>query len=126
MLEEGFKSTSEIPANNVSAHGAQANVTAEIDIYKPLWLRESEAQMLAESRKRILGPATPRDCEPSDLVTALATISGKWKLRIICLLLVSTPWGEEIHPDAAAVVSSGRSTHESEEGPLATLTGSSS
>jgi hypothetical protein len=44
MLEVGFKSISEIPANNVSAHassGAQANVTAEIDIYKPLWLRIS-------------------------------------------------------------------------------------
>ena len=39
-----FKSTSEIPANNVSAHtssGTQASVTAEIDIYKPLWLRQS-------------------------------------------------------------------------------------
>src|SRR5260370_15710834 len=30
------------------------------------------------------------DCEPPDLVTALATISGKWKLRIICLLLDGT------------------------------------
>ena len=30
------------------------------------------------------------DCAPSDLVTALATISGKWKLRIICLLLDGT------------------------------------
>jgi len=30
------------------------------------------------------------DCEPSNLVTALATISGKWKLRIICLLFGGT------------------------------------
>ncbi len=30
------------------------------------------------------------DCEPPDLVTALATISGKWKLRIVCLLLDGT------------------------------------
>jgi DNA-binding HxlR family transcriptional regulator len=30
------------------------------------------------------------DCEPSDLITALGTISGKWKLRIICLLLDGT------------------------------------
>ncbi len=30
------------------------------------------------------------DCEPPDLVTALGTISGKWKLRIICLLLDGT------------------------------------
>ena len=30
------------------------------------------------------------DCEPSDLATALGTISGKWKLRIICLLLDGT------------------------------------
>lgn len=34
---------------------------------------------------------SPRlDCEPSDLVTALGTISGKWKLRIIWLLLDGT------------------------------------
>jgi len=30
------------------------------------------------------------DCESSVLVTALAIISGKWKLRIICLLLDGT------------------------------------
>src|SRR5713101_9649712 len=30
------------------------------------------------------------DCEPSDLVAALRTISGKWKVRIICLLLDGT------------------------------------
>ena len=30
------------------------------------------------------------DCESSDLVTALATISGKWKLRILYLLLDGT------------------------------------
>src|SRR6266566_3959042 len=30
------------------------------------------------------------DCEPSDLATALATMSGKWKLRIICLLFDGT------------------------------------
>jgi hypothetical protein len=72
MLEVGFKSTSDIPANNVSAHassGAQANVTPEIDIYKPLWLRESEAQMLAESRKRLLGPATPPEAGKGRKIT---------------------------------------------------------
>ena len=30
------------------------------------------------------------DFEPSDLVTALGSISGKWKLRIVCLLLDGT------------------------------------
>jgi hypothetical protein len=42
MLEVGFKSTGEIAAKSVTATAsatAQANVTAEIDIYKPLWLR---------------------------------------------------------------------------------------
>ncbi len=34
--------------------------------------------------------ASRLDCEPPDLVTALATISGKWKLRIIWLLLDGT------------------------------------
>jgi DNA-binding HxlR family transcriptional regulator len=29
-------------------------------------------------------------CDPSDLVTALATINGKWKVRIIYLLLDGT------------------------------------
>ena len=29
-------------------------------------------------------------CEPADLVTALGTTRGKWKLRIICLLLDGT------------------------------------
>jgi hypothetical protein len=55
MLEVGFKSTGEIAAKSVTATAsatAQANVTAEIDIYKPLWLRESEAQMLADAQKR--------------------------------------------------------------------------
>jgi hypothetical protein len=58
MLEVGFKSTGEIAAKSVTATAsatAQANVTAEIDIYKPLWLRESEAQMLAEAQRRLLG-----------------------------------------------------------------------
>ena len=73
MLEVGFKSTSEIPANNVSAHassGAQANVTAGIDIYKPLWLRESEAQMLAESRKRYSQPVQQIEARSSRKMTA--------------------------------------------------------
>jgi len=30
------------------------------------------------------------DCEPADLVPALGTISGKWKVRIICLLFDGT------------------------------------
>ena len=39
----------------------------------------------------VMKSKAPRlDCESSDLVTALATISGKWKLRIICLLLDGT------------------------------------
>ena len=29
-------------------------------------------------------------CEPADLVAALGTISGKWKVRIICVLLDGT------------------------------------
>jgi hypothetical protein len=74
MLEVGFKSTGEIAAKSVTATAsatAQANVTAEIDIYKPLWLRESEAQMLAESRKRILGPATPPEAGEGRKLTAV-------------------------------------------------------
>ncbi len=62
MLEVIFKSTGEIQAKSLTATEsatAQANVTAEIDINKPLWLPESEAQMLAEARKRNLGPDTP-------------------------------------------------------------------
>jgi hypothetical protein len=36
----------------------------------------------------VMKSKAPRlDCEPSDLVTALGTMSGKWKVRIICLLL---------------------------------------
>jgi hypothetical protein len=72
MLEVGFKSTGEIAAKSVTATAsatAQANVTAEIDIYKPLWLRESEAQMLAESRKRLLGPATPPEAGKGRKIT---------------------------------------------------------
>ena len=43
------------------------------------------------SRYFVMKSKAPRlDCEPSDLVTALATISGKWKLRIIFLLLDGT------------------------------------
>jgi hypothetical protein len=45
-------------ASATASATVQAGV-AEIDTYKPLWLRESEAQMLAEARKRILGPDTP-------------------------------------------------------------------
>jgi DNA-binding HxlR family transcriptional regulator len=30
------------------------------------------------------------DCEPSELVAALRKISGKWKVRIICLLFDGT------------------------------------
>jgi hypothetical protein len=72
MLEVGFKSTGEIAAKSVTATAsatAQANVTAEIDIYKPLWLRESEAQMLAEAKKRILGPATPPEAGKGRKIT---------------------------------------------------------
>ena len=43
------------------------------------------------SRHFVMKSKAPRlDCEPSDLVSALGTISGKWKLRIICLLLDGT------------------------------------
>ena len=39
----------------------------------------------------VMKSKAPRlDFEPSDLVTALGSISGKWKLRIICLLLDGT------------------------------------
>ena len=51
---------------------AQANVTAEIDIYKPLWLRESEAQMLAEAKRRILG-AEPEAGQGRKLTAVKAT-----------------------------------------------------
>jgi hypothetical protein len=67
MLEVGFKSTSEIQATRVSANataGAQATVVP-IDIYKPLWLRESEAQMLAESRKRYSQPVQRSKRDPA-------------------------------------------------------------
>jgi hypothetical protein len=62
MLEVLFRSTGEIANANFSATAtanAVQNGVAEIDIYKPLWLRESEAKMLAESKQRILGPGTP-------------------------------------------------------------------
>ncbi|PYX51610.1 MAG: hypothetical protein DMG76_31685 [Acidobacteria bacterium] len=52
MLEVAFRSTNEIQAKNVSAtatSGALTQQVAPVDIYRPLWLRESEAQMLAES-----------------------------------------------------------------------------
>ena len=73
LLEVGFKSTGEIAAKSVTATAsatAQANVTAEIDIYKPLWLRESEAQMLAEAKQRILGPDTPLEAGKGRKITA--------------------------------------------------------
>ena len=39
----------------------------------------------------VMKSKAPRlDCEPSDLITALGSISGKWKLRIICLLFDGT------------------------------------
>jgi hypothetical protein len=72
MLEVGFKSTSEIQATRVSANataGAQATVVP-IDIYKPLWLRESEAQMLAESRKRYSQPVQQIEARSSRKMTA--------------------------------------------------------
>ena len=59
MLEVAFTSTNEIQAKNVSAAataGALTQQVAPIDIYRALWLRESEAQMLAESRKRYSQP----------------------------------------------------------------------
>jgi hypothetical protein len=74
MLEVIFKSTGEIGAKSVTATAsatAQANVIAEIDIYKPLWLRESEALMLAEARKRILGPDTPPEAGNGRKITAV-------------------------------------------------------
>jgi hypothetical protein len=58
-LEVGFKSTGEIRAQSVSATataGAHANLTAEIDIYKPLWLREAEAKLLADAKKQYSQP----------------------------------------------------------------------
>ena len=83
MLEVIFKSTGEIRATQVSANassGAQANLTAEIDIYKPLWLRESEAQMLAEAKKRILGPQPEagqgRKITPEQVQTYLKVAGG--------------------------------------------------
>ena len=36
--------------------GAQVTVSAEIDIYKPLWLREAEAKLLSEAQKRYSQP----------------------------------------------------------------------
>lgn len=47
--------------------------------------------VICGSRHLLMKSNAPRlECEPSDLVTALATISGKWKLRIICLLFDGT------------------------------------
>jgi hypothetical protein len=61
LFEVAGRISGDIRSTNFSATAtASATVNAgvaEIDIYKPLWLRESEAQMLAEAKKRILGPA---------------------------------------------------------------------
>ena len=61
LFEVAARMSGDIQSTNFSARAtASATVqtgVAEIDIYKPLWLREAEAQMLAEAKKRILGPA---------------------------------------------------------------------
>ena len=36
-------------------------------------------------------------CEPADLAAALGTIGGKWKVRIICLLLGGTKRFSELY-----------------------------
>lgn len=60
LIEVGFKSTGSIQATRVSATaGAQAAASAEagaVDIYKPLWLREAESQLLEQARKTITNP----------------------------------------------------------------------
>jgi DNA-binding HxlR family transcriptional regulator len=43
------------------------------------------------------------DSAPSDLVTALGTISGKWKVRIICLLLDGTKRFSELRRRLPAI-----------------------
>jgi DNA-binding HxlR family transcriptional regulator len=50
-----------------------------------------------DSRHLVMKPENPRlDCESSELITALGTISGKWKLRIICLLFDGTELFSEL------------------------------
>jgi hypothetical protein len=73
MLEVAFRSTNEIQAKNVSAtatSGALTQQVAPVDIYRPLWLRESEAQMLAESRKRYSQPIQQIETRSSRKMTA--------------------------------------------------------
>jgi hypothetical protein len=58
LFEVAARMSGDIQSTNFRASATasatvQASV-AEIDIYKPLWLRESEAQMLAEAKRRIL------------------------------------------------------------------------
>ena len=43
------------------------------------------------------------DCEPTDLVTALGRISGKWKMRIICLLFGDTKRFGELRRSLAGI-----------------------
>jgi hypothetical protein len=75
LFEVAARMSGDIQSTNFNA-SATASATvqagvAEIDIYKPLWLRESEAQMLAESRKRILGPDTPPEAGNGRKITAI-------------------------------------------------------
>lgn len=43
------------------------------------------------------------DCEPSDLVSAVKVIGGKWKVRIICLLLGGTKRFSELRRELPGV-----------------------
>jgi hypothetical protein len=75
LFEVAGRMSGDIQSTNFKA-SATASATvqagvAEIDIYKPLWLRESEAQMLAEARKRILGPDTPPEAGNGRKITAV-------------------------------------------------------
>jgi hypothetical protein len=73
MLEVIFRSTGEIRAQSVSATasaGAQVTVSAEIDIYKPLWLREAEAKLLSEAQKRYSQPVAQIEARSSRKLTA--------------------------------------------------------
>jgi hypothetical protein len=80
MLEVGFKSTGAIQPAKVSAT-ANASAQAEagvVDIYKPLWLRESEAQLIAQARQQSSQPQleAPRILLPERAKEYLAAAGG--------------------------------------------------
>jgi hypothetical protein len=58
LIEIGFRSTGAIQpvrvSTSVSATAAVQNQQGLVDIYKPLWLREREAQLLEEARQQAL------------------------------------------------------------------------